>query len=232
MHRLLLSTTAAAALVLGVVAVSAQQAQQPSGAGSQQTPQQTQGGTTGGGTAGPAPGSERAGGTATQRQGDSQRGADCANNPNAPGCAQQAQGARPAGEAQRQPSGSTAQQPAARDQQQGAQTQRREGDAQRRETTTETTKPGGDTTAAVSVSGEARTKLKEVVKTKNIERVNVNFSVSVGATVPRTIVLHPVPEEIVTIVPAWRTYRILVLADGDIIIVDPDTFRIVAIIEA
>jgi hypothetical protein len=36
----------------------------------------------------------------------------------------------------------------------------------------------------------------------------------------------PVPQEIVTIVPAWRSYRI-VKVGGEILIIDPNSFTIV-----
>ena len=60
---------------------------------------------------------------------------------------------------------------------------------------------------------------------------NVNFSVSVGTRVPRDVHFHPVPAEIVTIYPAWRGYN-LILVSNQIVIIDPATYEIVAVIDA
>ncbi|MGA7426588.1 MAG: DUF1236 domain-containing protein [Rhodoplanes sp.] len=66
----------------------------------------------------------------------------------------------------------------------------------------------------------------------NAPRVaNVNFSVSVGTTVPRSVRLVAVPAAIVEIQPAWRGYEYFMVGD-QVVIVDPDTMQIVAIISA
>jgi hypothetical protein len=44
------------------------------------------------------------------------------------------------------------------------------------------------------------------------------------------VVLHPVPADIVEIVPAFRHYRYFLLADGEIVIVDPATFVVVYVL--
>ena len=93
---------------------------------------------------------------------------------------------------------------------------------------TETT--GRGDAAAAKLSTEQRTKIRQVVVSKKIPKVtNVNFSISVGAAVPRTVRFHPIPVEIVEIYPAWRGYRV-VLVDGELIIVHPRSYRIVAVI--
>jgi hypothetical protein len=60
---------------------------------------------------------------------------------------------------------------------------------------------------------------------------NVNFSISVGTRVPRTVTFHPVPTEIVTIYPDWRGYEFFLVRD-EIIIVNPRTLEIVAVLPA
>ncbi len=60
---------------------------------------------------------------------------------------------------------------------------------------------------------------------------NVNFSLSVGTVVPRTVTLVVLPATVVEIYPAWRGYRYFLVGD-QIIIVEPDTLRIVMIIDA
>ena len=61
-----------------------------------------------------------------------------------------------------------------------------------------------------------------------VERAtNVNFTVSVGTVVPRTVRVVAVPDVIVEVHPEWRAYRYFVV-DDQIIIVD-DGFRIIAV---
>ena len=57
------------------------------------------------------------------------------------------------------------------------------------------------------------------------------LDISVGVEVPRHKVrLHRLPARIVKIVPAYESYEYFVLADGRIVIVDPDTYKIVVIL--
>lgn len=60
----------------------------------------------------------------------------------------------------------------------------------------------------------------------------VDFSVSVGTAIPKRVHLERLPPRIVKIVPAYEGYRFFLLADGRIVIVDPEALTIVYIIEA
>jgi len=60
---------------------------------------------------------------------------------------------------------------------------------------------------------------------------NVNFSISVGTRVPREVTFHTLPERVVTIYPEWRRYK-FILVKEQIVIVDPNTYEIVAILES
>ncbi len=60
---------------------------------------------------------------------------------------------------------------------------------------------------------------------------NVNFGLSVGTAIPRSIALHTLPPAIVTLVPAYRGFRFILVRD-DIVIIDPDTYEIVDVIPA
>jgi hypothetical protein len=86
---------------------------------------------------------------------------------------------------------------------------------------------------SASLTSEQRTKIHQtIVRQGNAPRVaNVNFSVSVGTTVPRSVRLVAVPAPIVEIQPAWRGYEYFMVGD-QVVIVDPDTMQIVAIISA
>jgi hypothetical protein len=60
---------------------------------------------------------------------------------------------------------------------------------------------------------------------------NVNFSISVGTVVPRTVKLVALPQEVVVIHPAWRGFLFFIV-DDQIVIVEPGSLRIVAILPA
>jgi hypothetical protein len=84
---------------------------------------------------------------------------------------------------------------------------------------------------AVNLSTEQRTTIRQEVLTERAPRVDsVNFSVNVGTVVPSSVRVVEVPPAIVKIRPAWRGYRYFVYND-DIIIVEPRTLKIVAILE-
>jgi hypothetical protein len=59
----------------------------------------------------------------------------------------------------------------------------------------------------------------------------VDFAVRVGVTVPRTVVFYDLPADIVEIVPAYRAYKYFLVGD-EIVIVDPATYEIVDVIPA
>ena len=143
---------------------------------------------------------------------------------------QQQRSSEPSRGATPPPSGSTTQQPNAQQQggtstgtqQQGAQ---QGSGTQQQQTTGSAPSSGG-----VTLTSEQKTQIRSTVLTGNAPRVtNVNFSISVGTVVPRTVRVVAVPDTIVRIHPAWRGYRYFVYND-EIIIVEPDTLRIVAVL--
>ena len=87
--------------------------------------------------------------------------------------------------------------------------------------------------AAVQLSQDQRTKIKDVVvHDRNVARVNnANFSVSVGARVPKDVHVLVLPPEVVTIVPEYRGFEYVLVGD-QLLIIDPDTMEIVAILPA
>ncbi|TGU99667.1 DUF1236 domain-containing protein [Mesorhizobium sp. M00.F.Ca.ET.151.01.1.1] len=92
-----------------------------------------------------------------------------------------------------------------------------------------------DKTSTASINNvtvEQKTQITQVFRETKVEPVaSVNFDVSVGIEVPRhKIRLHRLPARIVKIVPAYEAYEYFVLADGRIVIVDPDTYKIVLIL--
>ncbi len=120
-----------------------------------------------------------------------------------------------------------------------AQTEQPEGEAET-EGTAQTEQPADsqDETetgaiAPTEVTVEQKTEIKQVVQEVDVEPIavdSVDFDISVGVAVPQTIEVHPLPPRIVEIVPAYEGYRYFLLADGRIVIVEPDTLEIVVII--
>jgi hypothetical protein len=84
---------------------------------------------------------------------------------------------------------------------------------------------------AANLSTEQKTKIRTVVKEKVHAQplTNVNFSISVGTVVPRSVHFYPLPAEVVTIYPQWRGYE-FILVNDEIIIIEPSSYKIVAII--
>jgi hypothetical protein len=90
----------------------------------------------------------------------------------------------------------------------------------------------GQAGAGAKLSTEQRTKITTVIKDQHIAPVtNVNFSISVGTRVPRDVSFHPLPAEIVTVYPDWRGYEFILVRD-QIVVIDPASLEIVAVIDA
>jgi hypothetical protein len=116
-----------------------------------------------------------------------------------------------------------------RDKDLNAQTRDRNGNMNA-ETKSQTTT--GQAGAGAKLSTEQRTKITTVFRSQRIEPANnVNFSISVGTRVPREgVSFRPLPAEVVTIYPEWRGYE-FILVRNQIVVVDPATFEIVAILD-
>ena len=90
----------------------------------------------------------------------------------------------------------------------------------------------GQAGAGAKLSTEQRTRITTVIRDQHLAPVsNVNFQVAVGTRVPREVTFHPLPAEVASIYPEWRGYE-FILVRNQIVVVDPRTFEIVAILEA
>jgi uncharacterized protein DUF1236 len=91
------------------------------------------------------------------------------------------------------------------------------------------------TSTSATLTTEQRTKIRETVlkssSATRVSRSDIKFNVRVGTVVPRTVRLVVVPTEVVEIYPSWRGYLYFLVGD-EIIVVEPRTLRIVAILEA
>ena len=124
-----------------------------------------------------------------------------------------------------------------RDQMQRDQKAQGQQDRDRTQTQTQGGAAGQTTTtgqagAGAKLSTEQRTQITSVIKETRVQPVtNVNFSVSVGTRIPRDVTFHTLPERVVTIYPEWRRYK-YILVKEQIVIVDPNSYEIVAILES
>ena len=91
----------------------------------------------------------------------------------------------------------------------------------------------GQAGAGAKLSTDQRTKITTVIRNEHVTSVDhVNFDVRVGTRVPREgVEFRPLPAEVVTIYPEWRGYEFIVVHD-QIVVVDPNTYEIVEIIES
>jgi hypothetical protein len=91
---------------------------------------------------------------------------------------------------------------------------------------------GQDSFAAVPMSSEQNIKFRETMKGEKAERLtSVRFSISIGEEVPRSVRYHRLPARIVEYAPQYRDFDYVLVGD-DILILDPRTHRIVAVISA
>jgi Protein of unknown function (DUF1236) len=91
----------------------------------------------------------------------------------------------------------------------------------------------GERGRSVQLSEDQRSQVKTIVSRGNAPRFNgnVDFDVRVGTRIPRTVHFTALPEDIVRIVPEYRGFDYVLIRD-EILIIDPDTLEIVAIIPA
>lgn len=90
----------------------------------------------------------------------------------------------------------------------------------------------GQAGAGAKLSTEQRTKITSVIKNEHVSPVeHVNFNVAVGTRVPHDVSFHPLPADVVTIYPEWRGYNFILVRD-EIVVIDPQTYEIVAVINS
>ena len=85
--------------------------------------------------------------------------------------------------------------------------------------------------ATAKLSTEQRTRITTVFKQHRIEPAQLNVSINVGTRVPNNVHFYPVPQDVVVIYPEWRGYDYILVGD-QIVILDPRSHEIVAVLEA
>lgn len=92
---------------------------------------------------------------------------------------------------------------------------------------------GAHLTPTKALPGKDKTRIREtVIESGRAPRLdNLNFRVRVGVAIPRSVRLVAVPEEIVSIYPEWNGFLYFVSGD-EIIVVDPNSYEVVGVLEA
>jgi hypothetical protein len=88
----------------------------------------------------------------------------------------------------------------------------------------------GRSVGSPTLSSDQTTRLHEIIAGGNLQRVNhADFALSVGTRVPNTVTLYDVPATIVDILPQYRGFEYVVVRD-ELVIVDPETLEVVAVL--
>jgi Protein of unknown function (DUF1236) len=94
-----------------------------------------------------------------------------------------------------------------------------------------TTTGQGAAAGSANLSTEQRTKINTIIRQNKVEPAHINVSVRVGTRVPESVRFHPLPAEVFVIYPQWRGYDYILVGD-QILVINPRTHEIVAILEA
>ncbi|MGH6724998.1 MAG: DUF1236 domain-containing protein [Pseudolabrys sp.] len=89
----------------------------------------------------------------------------------------------------------------------------------------------GAASGSAKLTSEQRTKITSAIHRHKVASVHLNVSVRVGTRVPASVHFYPLPVEVVDIYPEWRGYDYILVGD-EIVVIDPRTHEIVAVLEA
>ena len=90
---------------------------------------------------------------------------------------------------------------------------------------------GQGAAGAAKLSSEQRTKITTIFRSHKVAPVHLDVSIAVGTRIPEHVHFYPLPVEVVAIYPEWRGYDYILVGD-EILVVDPRSHEIVAILEA
>jgi hypothetical protein len=94
-----------------------------------------------------------------------------------------------------------------------------------------TTTGQGAAAGSSKLSTEQRTKITSIIKQHKIEPTKLSVSISIGTRVPASTHLYPLPVQVVEVYPAWRGFDYILVGD-QVVVINPRTHEIVAILEA
>jgi hypothetical protein len=92
------------------------------------------------------------------------------------------------------------------------------------------TAPSAPAKPAPQISSEQEDKIRDSVKNAKVDHVaKLAIPLTVGAEVPRNLHFYPFPKEVAEIAPEYGSYFYVVAAEK-IVVIDPLSYRIVAIL--
>jgi len=89
----------------------------------------------------------------------------------------------------------------------------------------------GSAAGSARLSGEQRSKMTTIFKRHRVKPTHLNVSIRVGIRVPKSVHFYPLPMEVYEIYPEWRGYDYILVGD-EILVINPRTHKIVAILDA
>jgi len=91
---------------------------------------------------------------------------------------------------------------------------------------------GTSKSASAPLSSEQHVRIRNMLRGEKTERLaSGGFAISIGEAIPRTVHLYRLPVQLVESFPEYRDYEYILVGD-EILIVDPRTLQIVAVIPA
>jgi len=97
-----------------------------------------------------------------------------------------------------------------------------------------TTTGQGAAAGSAKLTSQQRTQITTIIQKEKVARVrpaDLNVSIRVGARIPSHVHVYPLPARVIEIHPAWQGYD-YILVGSQILIIDPGTHEIVAILVA
>ena len=89
----------------------------------------------------------------------------------------------------------------------------------------------GAAAGSAKLSSEQRTKITTIFHQHKVAPAHLNVAVRVGVRVPESVHFYPLPVEVVDVYPEWRGYDYILVGD-QILVIDPRSHEIVAVLEA
>jgi type IV secretory pathway VirB10-like protein len=89
----------------------------------------------------------------------------------------------------------------------------------------------GAASGSAKLSTEQHSKITAIIRQHKVEPAHLNVSIRVGTRVPDSVHYYPLPREVFVIYPQWRGYDYILVGD-EILVINPRTHEIVAILDA
>ncbi len=89
----------------------------------------------------------------------------------------------------------------------------------------------GAAAGSAKLSPEQHTKITSIIRQHKVAPAHLNVTVRVGTRVPDSVRFYPLPREVFVIYPEWRGYDYILVGD-EILVINPRTHEIVAILDA